>query len=88
MYGEVERGVDSQIEEGTEAAMEGVEHLGKYVYEMTKAKVEALKAAGGQLPNNEVAMEDDEDADREENVVVKDDEVDDDIPDELEEVPA
>lgn len=30
--------------------MEGVEHLGQYVYEMTQAKVEALKAADGVLP--------------------------------------
>jgi intron-binding protein aquarius len=30
--------------------MEGVEHLGQYVYEMTQAKVAALKANGGVLP--------------------------------------
>lgn len=31
------------VEEGRRAVMEGVEHLGKYVYEMTVTKVEALK---------------------------------------------
>ncbi|KAL8723726.1 MAG: hypothetical protein Q9225_000021 [Loekoesia sp. 1 TL-2023] len=30
--------------------MTGVEHLGQYVYEMTKAKIESLKAGGGALP--------------------------------------
>jgi intron-binding protein aquarius len=30
--------------------MEGVEHLGQYVFEMTKAKVEAIKRGEGQLP--------------------------------------
>lgn len=57
--------------------MEGVEHLGQYVFEMTKAKVEALKAGGGQLPpaNGDVKMantpDEEEDADREENVLVE-----------------
>jgi len=35
--------VGAEVEAGSEAVMEGVEHLGQYVYEMTKAKVEALK---------------------------------------------
>lgn len=30
--------------------MTGVEHLGQYVFEMTKAKIESLKAGGGPLP--------------------------------------
>ena len=30
--------------------IEGVEHLGQYVFEMTRAKVEALKKGGGMLP--------------------------------------
>ncbi|KAL8849100.1 MAG: hypothetical protein Q9221_005904 [Calogaya cf. arnoldii] len=30
--------------------MAGVEHLGQYVFEMTKAKIESLKAGGKQLP--------------------------------------
>src|SRR3954463_1057692 len=46
MYGETQRPADQP---GEEAVMEGVEHLGKYVYEMTNAKVQALKAGGGQL---------------------------------------
>ncbi|KAF1812741.1 intron-binding protein aquarius [Eremomyces bilateralis CBS 781.70] len=39
-------------------AMEGVEHLGQYVYEMTQAKVEALKAEGGKMPALEAPVED------------------------------
>lgn len=42
------RNVDKDKVEVTE--MEGVEHLGQYVFEMTKAKVEALKNGGGVLP--------------------------------------
>jgi intron-binding protein aquarius len=83
MYGEVKRIVGGEVEEG-EAVMEGVEHLGKYVFEMTKAKVEALKLGGGALPvvreeNGDVNMaEADEDAaEREENVLIKEDDVDD-----------
>ncbi len=30
--------------------MEGVEHLGKYVYEMTQAKIRAIREGGGVLP--------------------------------------
>jgi len=41
------RGMDEEVQ-ATE--MEGAEHLGQYVFEMTKAKVEALKAEGGVLP--------------------------------------
>jgi len=36
--------------------MEGVEHLGKYVYEMTNAKVEALKRGEGALPPQEAKV--------------------------------
>ena len=53
------RGVEDQVE-ATE--MEGVEHLGNYVFEMTKAKVEALKKVGGVLPPPAIEnMADDED---------------------------
>ena len=47
--------------------MEGVEHLGQYVYQMTQAKVAALKANGGVLPPlEEVARDVDmEEADEE-----------------------
>lgn len=87
MYGQSARTVESKVEEGQEAAMDGVEHLGQYVYEMTKAKVEALKAGGGVLPQTqdvrmgdaqEVQADEDEEADREDNVIIKDDEADDD----------
>ncbi|KAG8626431.1 hypothetical protein KVT40_005376 [Elsinoe batatas] len=43
------RGEDEEVEEGREARMEGVEHLGQYVFEMTRAKVEDLKRGGGRL---------------------------------------
>ncbi|KAF2828471.1 P-loop containing nucleoside triphosphate hydrolase protein [Ophiobolus disseminans] len=39
-----------------EAIMEGVEHLGKYVFDMQNAKFGALKEGGGQLPTREVRM--------------------------------
>ncbi|KAI4720963.1 P-loop containing nucleoside triphosphate hydrolase protein [Aureobasidium sp. EXF-10727] len=42
-----QRSVENQ---GTTAEMEGVEHLGQYVFEMTKAKVEAIKKGEGVLP--------------------------------------
>jgi intron-binding protein aquarius len=45
------RGVADEVE-STE--MEGVEHLGQYVYEMTQAKVEALKAGNGEISAPEV----------------------------------
>ena len=41
--------------EATEMA--GVEHLGQYVFEMTKAMVESLKAGGKQLPAMEETPE-------------------------------
>lgn len=50
--------------EGTE--MEGVEHLGQYVFEMTQAKVEMLKRGENVLPSQEIGVG-----------VVKDEEVDD-----------
>jgi len=46
------RKVDDEVD-GTE--MEGVEHLGQYVYEMTQAKVKAL---GGQVMGKEEAPQD------------------------------
>jgi intron-binding protein aquarius len=57
MFGEVGRAANAKVEEEQEAVMEGVEHLGKYVFEMTKAKVEALKAGGGVLPSVDVRMD-------------------------------
>lgn len=40
-----------------EAVMEGVEHLGQYVFEMTQTKIEQLRAERGQLPVEAVPME-------------------------------
>lgn len=62
-----ERAVDAEAEE---SEMVGVEHLGQYVYEITQAKVKALKEEGGQLPPveetkvyvGEVGEEEDDDA--------------------------
>lgn len=64
----VNRKIDADVPETSVAIMEGVEHLGQYVFEMTKAKVEALKAGGGVLPPlaRQMEAEDDED---EEDVV-------------------
>jgi intron-binding protein aquarius len=69
--------------------MEGVEHLGKYVYDMQNAKFEALKANGGQLPTREITMRDavvDEDMDGEENVLIPEEVADDFDEDDEEEV--
>ena len=60
MFGSSTRLVDDEVK-GTDMA--GVEHLGQYVYEMTKAKIEASKAAGQPLITQapeDVHMEDDE----------------------------
>jgi intron-binding protein aquarius len=87
MFGETQRPLSLQVEQGAhvegEAEMQDVEHLGKYVYEMTKAKVEALKMNGGVMPTREITMgeagvngagkeedQDDEDDDRPENVLI------------------
>ena len=61
------RGVEEVVEE---VLMEGVEHLGKYVYEMTQAKVKALKEGEGVLPplaitDGRDGQEDDGDAEEE-----------------------
>ncbi|KAF2748206.1 DEAD helicases superfamily protein-like protein [Sporormia fimetaria CBS 119925] len=89
MYGSTPRGVSQALEDGQTAVMEGVEHLGQYVYEMTKAKVEALKAGNGKLPVGEGdgKMILDDDVDRIEEVLVPEEEVDD-GPEEPEEVPV
>jgi intron-binding protein aquarius len=64
-----------------EAEMQDVEHLGKYVYEMTKAKVEAMRAPGGIMPSREINMGDvngdEEDDDRPENVLILEEVADD-----------
>ncbi|KAK5680177.1 hypothetical protein LTS10_007104 [Elasticomyces elasticus] len=64
-----ERGVGDEVE-GTE--MEGVEHLGQYVYEMTQAKIKALKEGGGVLPPPAIAgrVEDEDEGEENEEEVV------------------
>jgi intron-binding protein aquarius len=47
----IAEGGDNEIQ--GEATMEGVEHLGQYVYEMTNAKVEQLHAERGLLDDAE-----------------------------------
>ena len=55
------RMLQDDVGEGVE--MTGVEHLGQYVYEMTQAKVEAIKKGEGMLPPAEkmIKREDDDD---------------------------
>ena len=50
-----DRRVDEKVEDeqARVAEMEGVEHLGQYVFEMTKAKVEALKQGREKPPEKE-----------------------------------
>ena len=48
--------------DGNVAVMEGVEHLGKYVFEMTNAKVKALKEGNGVLPPIALGGSDESDA--------------------------
>lgn len=55
MYGGTSRRIDEEVE-GTE--MTGVEHLGQYVFEMTKAKLDAATMQGKPL----VAMDQSETA--------------------------
>jgi intron-binding protein aquarius len=60
-----ERGVSDEVE-GT--VMEGVEHFGQYIFEMTKAKVEQMKKGGQMLPppSKRVKLVDDEEGEDEE----------------------
>lgn len=46
--------------------MEGVEHLGQYVLEMTQAKVEMLRRGENVLPPQEAGVVEDEEMDGEE----------------------
>lgn len=77
MYGETQRPVHVEGDVEGEAVMTGYEHLEEYVRGITGAKIEALKANGGQLPTREVRMVDggDEDVDREEMVLVPEEQV-------------
>ena len=84
MFGETRRPLALQAGavEG-EAEMQDVEHLGKYVYEMTKAKVEAMRASGGIVPSRETNMGDatgyEEDDARPENVLIPEEVADEDM---------
>ncbi|KAJ4994089.1 intron-binding protein aquarius [Stagonosporopsis vannaccii] len=79
MHGETTRPVHVEGDVEGEAVMTGYEHLEEYVRGITGAKIEALKAGGGQLPTREVRMLDggDEDVDREEMVLVPEEHVQD-----------
>ncbi|KAF2115980.1 hypothetical protein BDV96DRAFT_520392 [Lophiotrema nucula] len=75
MYGSTSRIVDEEQDVEGDAVMEGVEHLGNYVFEITKAKVEALKAGQAALSASgdvDMVNADDDDVDREEDVLVQD----------------
>ena len=64
------RAVEDEVE-ATE--MQGVEHLGQYVFEMTKAKVEDMKRGGQSLPDAEQEVQgrvEDEDEEEEEDDTV------------------
>lgn len=70
MHGAVSRTVDDEEVERT--AMVGVEHLGQYVFEMTKVKIEALKEGREVLPvvrEEDIVKDgqDDEDEDEDES---------------------
>ncbi|KAF1932760.1 P-loop containing nucleoside triphosphate hydrolase protein [Didymella exigua CBS 183.55] len=80
MYAETSRPVgkgDADAAVDGEAVMTGYEHLEQYVRGITAAKIEALKAGGGQLPTREVRMLDggDELVDREDMVLVREEAV-------------
>jgi intron-binding protein aquarius len=79
MYTETTRPVHVEGDVEGEAVMTGYEHLEEYVRTITGAKIEALKAGGGQLPTREVRMVDggDEDVDREDMVLVPEEQVQD-----------
>ena len=65
------------VEDDVEATeMQGVEHLGQYVFEMTRAKVEDMKRGGQSLPAAEQEVqgrvEDEEDDEEDDAVPVED----------------
>ena len=57
-----ERGAEDEV---SSSEMDGVEHLGQYVYEMTQAKAKAMREEGSQLPQRyeKGYIEEDEDED-------------------------
>jgi intron-binding protein aquarius len=62
-------GEEEEREEVPSVVMTGVEHLGQYVFEMTKAKVKMLKETGGKLPVLEEVERDESDEEVEEGAV-------------------
>lgn len=70
-------------DEPASTEMESTEHLGAYVYEMTKAKVEAIKANGGKLP--EMLPEENTDDEDDDGVVEEFDEEPEDLEEEEQE---
>lgn len=62
-----------------EAVMEGVEHLGQYVYEMTQTRMEQLRAENGPSAEAEVMAWDQMDI-KETEPIVEEDEEDDERP--------
>ena len=86
IYGSSTRLLEDDVE-GTEMA--GVEHLGQYVYEMTRAKLEASRAVGLPLAikgPNDVRMEGEEEEDDEEGEESRNGEVAGPEPEELDEI--
>lgn len=65
-----QRKESEEVDDSRKAQMEGVEHLGKYVHEMTNAKVKSLREGAETMPVEEkpqpVEGEEDDDADAEE----------------------
>jgi intron-binding protein aquarius len=78
LYGSVRRSVDDEVDS---TPMVNLEHLGQYVFEMTKAKVAALKAGEEVLPTvrEEVGAAEESDVDE----AVDDDEAEEEDEDEV-----
>lgn len=71
---------ERKVEEtGEMAVMEGVEHLGQYVFEMTKAKVEAIKRGEGALPPVSLGRAEDGEGEEEEAEDMDDGDADGDV---------
>ena len=72
----ISRAIDDEAVEGVE--MTGVEHLGQYVFEMTKAKVDAIKKGEKKMPPPEQIIVGDDENDED---GVEDEELDEEIDD-------
>jgi intron-binding protein aquarius len=83
VVGEMFSGTSRLVDEDAEATdMAGLEHLGTYVFEMTKARIEMLKTEENVLPR---VIEDDEEIDSDGDVKLESVYGDDDNEDEAEE---